>query len=440
MKTALVFSTKEFQNVSEYVAKYRHLDESLNWDTVKKWSDLCELLEVDITKWYNHARRALDKESEILAGGTVKRKAQPISTSVPMPVIPKTSTPVANPAQSTIAPKVEPKQIIPLTPTQNVATPSNVDEVAENMAAALKALMFQAPKTEIDETKVRELIKEEVELPINELKDTLDKVSGIISNITPKTLNISINNQPAKPSGLVHKEFENILIHVSVRDNIMLVGPAGSGKTTTCEKVAEVLELDFYCKSVCAQTSKAELLGYMDANGKYISTEFRQAFEFGGVFVIDEIDLGNPNVLAVLNSALANDICAFADKMVKKHTDFVLIACANTFGQGADRQYVGRNQLDAATLDRFSMIEFGYDEALEVAISGDAKLAKCVQEIRKELANERVVISPRATIQGAKLLAAGLSPIHVFTTRISKGMPQNLSQRALSIFLNHYPR
>lgn len=146
--------------------------------------------------------------------------------------------------------------------------------------------------------------------------------------------------------------------------------------------------MPFYCKSVCAQTSKAELLGFINANGNYIITEFRKAYEFGGVFVLDEVDAGNPNVLAVLNSALSNSVCSFADLMVKKHEDFVLIACANTFGFGSDRQYVGRNQLDAATLDRFSVIEFNYDETLEIALSGNETLAKCVQEIRKELSNE----------------------------------------------------
>jgi cobaltochelatase CobS len=39
---------------------------------------------------------------------------------------------------------------------------------------------------------------------------------------------------------------------------------------------------------------------------------------------------------------------------------------ANTFGTGADRQYVGRNQLDESTLDRFRIgqIERDYDSEI----------------------------------------------------------------------------
>ena len=447
MKTSLIFSTKEFQNVGEYVAKYRHLDSSLNWDGCKKWSELADLLGVDITKWYNHARRALDKEAELLNGGTFHPKASPINNTQTLPVLPKTSVKVSKQPAALIQPAVVVPEIVvpeivqPLTiaPVQN-ATPSNVDQVADAMSKALKALMFETPKSEIDESKVLEIVKGETDKVFETVKNALNEVKDIVANYKPepKTIQVSVNNGPAKViAGLVHEEFETILTHISVRDNVMLVGPAGSGKTTVCEQVAEALSLEFYCKSVCAQTSKAELLGYMDANGSYITTEFRKAYEFGGVFVLDEVDAGNPNVLAVLNSALANHVCAFADQMVKKHSDFVLIACANTFGLGADRQYVGRNQLDAATLDRFSVIEFNYDEALETSLSGNENLAKCVQAIRKELSNERVVISPRATIQGAKLLAAGLSPAKVFASHIAKGMPANLQYRALTIF-NHY--
>lgn len=51
---------------------------------------------------------------------------------------------------------------------------------------------------------------------------------------------------------------------------------------------------------------------------------------------------------------MANNVCAFPDKMVKKHKDFIVCASGNTYGTGADRKYVGRLEIDAATLDRFA--------------------------------------------------------------------------------------
>ena len=89
----------------------------------------------------------------------------------------------------------------------------------------------------------------------------------------------------------------------------------------------------------------------------------------------------------MLNSALANGSCAFADGMVKRHEDFILIATANTFGNGANAQYVGRNQLDSATLDRFVTIEWGYDEELEMAIASDKEWCETVQNTEKQSQN-----------------------------------------------------
>jgi hypothetical protein len=44
-------------------------------------------------------------------------------------------------------------------------------------------------------------------------------------------------------------------------------------------------------------------------------------------------------------------------------------AAANTYGTGADALYVGRNQLDAATLDRFYVVEMDYDRKLEAKLA-----------------------------------------------------------------------
>jgi MoxR-like ATPase len=86
------------------------------------------------------------------------------------------------------------------------------------------------------------------------------------------------------------------------------------------------------------------LTGFKSASGEYISTEFREAFEKGGLFLFDEIDASYPQAVLAFNAALANDYMDFPDKRILRHKDFYCIAAANTFGQGADRQYIGRNQ------------------------------------------------------------------------------------------------
>lgn len=208
--------------------------------------------------------------------------------------------------------------------------------------------------------------------------------------------------------GKTHKQFPDVLKAIGAGLNVFLVGEAGSGKTHLVEQCAKTLSLPFYCISVCAQTSASVLLGYMNANGKYVRTLFREAYENGGVFLLDEIDNGNPNVLSVLNSAMANGVCAFPDKMVQKHKDFIVCASGNTYGTGADRKYVGRLEIDAATLDRFAFIELQYDEMLERETCGNEKVAELIQYLRanaKKL-QLRHIISPRASISVSRLVAA----------------------------------
>ena len=199
--------------------------------------------------------------------------------------------------------------------------------------------------------------------------------------------------------------------------NVMLVGPAGTGKSTIAEHAAKALEMEFSSLSLGPTTPTSKLFGYQDANGNYHGTQFRQRWEFGGVMLIDEYDNGHPGLSAEMNQAWAGTICAFPDGMVKQHPDFRLVTTANTFGRGADRQYVGRNPLDAATLDRFITLEIQVDEALEEAIAlslaKDPKQAKVwlgnVRKWRKSAAEARlnVVISPRATFDGIKMLNTG---------------------------------
>jgi ribosome modulation factor len=206
-----------------------------------------------------------------------------------------------------------------------------------------------------------------------------------------------------------HKQFRELFLLVSARLSVMMVGPAGSGKTTACEQVAEALGLSFFVQG--ATTGTHELLGYKDAHGTYHTTAFRHAFEHGGFICMDEIDAGDAGAILVLNAALANGYMTFPDSPhpVKRHADFYVVACANTFGHGADRQYVGRNQLDAATLDRFARLAWQYDERLERAIAGNDRWTDRVQKLRAAAAAEkvRIVISPRASIYGARAQANG---------------------------------
>ena len=226
-----------------------------------------------------------------------------------------------------------------------------------------------------------------------------------------------------------HKNLDLMVQVLNQRMHVMMVGPAGGGKTTAAQQAATILGLPYHERSMGPATSEWDLIGYRSPDGVYVPGALRDPFENGGLLALDELDNSNPSVLTVLNSALANGHCSFPDKMVKKHENFVLVGAGNTFGRGADRLYVGRNQLDAATLDRFVTINWDYDEDAEIDWAGRDQLPWIlkVQAIRHKAFDlqMRVVVSPRASIFGAKLLRAKIDQKQIEEMVLWKGMSKD---------------
>ena len=213
--------------------------------------------------------------------------------------------------------------------------------------------------------------------------------------------------------------FKRVLDLAKCRRNVLLVGPAGCGKSHLAGLVAETLGLRFGSLSCTSGMSEAHLLGrgipdLTHGKTKFQGTDFLTCYEEGGVFLLDELDAADPNLLLAINTALANGYCNVPNRpekpRAKKHKDFVLIATANTFGRGANRQYSGRNQLDEATLDRFRIgtVECGYDPAVEATVCPDDLLRGALQSLRERIvtAGLRRIMSTRF-MQDAYTMAAG---------------------------------
>jgi len=121
----------------------------------------------------------------------------------------------------------------------------------------------------------------------------------------------------------------------------------------------------------------------------------------------------------------------FPDKKVERHKDFYCIAAANTYGSGADREYIGRNQLDAASLDRFVFFDWNIDEDLERELANNDTWVNYVQKVRKtaKKLGIRFVISPRASFNGATLLEARIDRKEVEKNVLWKGLDQATVQQ-----------
>ena len=280
---------------------------------------------------------------------------------------------------------------------------------ADALASQIGHLFLQLQQTQqasLDPEQVRALVAEEV------------------AKLAPRRIEFKIAGKVVEVEGAAHKALPSLVGILQAGVYVWLVGPAGSGKTTLASQAAKALGRKFY--STGAVSSDFRLVGYQTATGELVRTPFRDAFEHGGLFLFDEVDSSNPNALVALNQALANGQYAFPDGMVQKHPDFLCIAAANTWGNGATADYVGRIKQDKATLDRFAFLTVEYDEQLERDLVGPQYLAwaKSVQRLRHAAAELgiKAMFTPRASIHGAKMLATGVPKDVVIAATMRKDL------------------
>lgn len=207
-----------------------------------------------------------------------------------------------------------------------------------------------------------------------------------------------------------HAQFGVLLRELGFGNSCYVTGPAGSGKTTAAIKVAEALKRPYFLMR--AVLDPFELVGFIDGGGSYRDTPlYKWATTPGAILIMDEIDRSNPKAIIAINAAW-NGIIAFPHETVTVPPENLIMATANTWGQGTDAEYVGSCRLDGATLDRFpSRIVWGYDLALESRLSGNAEEAAWCQRLRKVADDRglRIIFSPRTIIAHCKRLAGGVS-------------------------------
>lgn len=305
------------------------------------------------------------------------------------------------------------------------------DLIQESMEKATKSINelkesiekrdpFQEAMTQAIIEKGKEIATKDLEDRIkNNLDEYIEKKYGVL----PKIIEVVKDEENKKEMvGIFHKEFERICKIVNSDIPLMLVGGAGAGKNHTLEQVAEALELEFYTTNAVNQEYK--LTGFIDANGVYQETEFYKAFKNGGLFFLDEIDASCPEALIILNGAIANKYFDFPNGRINAHKDFRVVCAGNTYGTGADMVYVGRNVLDGATLDRFVVVQFDYDEEVEKQLSYDNELYEFIKDLRRVIneANLRYIVSMRAIINSTKMLNIGIDIATILKTTIVKNM------------------
>lgn len=270
----------------------------------------------------------------------------------------------------------------------------------------------------------------------------LEQSGGIVPSVAsdlPSTVTINIQ----RPDGAVyelpdlhHYQLPLVLKFSAARMHTLMVGTPAVGKSKMARQAAKALELPFYTLSgsLNPMTSKTDIVGYMNSVGEYVPTAFYEAFTKGGVMFLDEMDNAHPAALASINDAAAIDpgeTCGFPNGMQERHPDFILIGAANTFGRGPSQAFSGRQRGDAATWDRFNIIETQIDDVLEMTLASRTgaplrvvdEIVRFVRRCRKVAADKHLpfVITPRATVDMCKAYNQGISVEEMVEARIRRG-------------------
>ena len=250
----------------------------------------------------------------------------------------------------------------------------------------------------------------------------------IKKELEDKEIEIPIQLPQVNSSEEVHHEkYEQIKTCLECNIPVYLAGPAGSGKNHTVEQIAKENGWNFYFSNSVQQEFK--LTGFIDAGGNFHETEFYKACtdENECIFFLDEMDASIPEVLVLLNAAIANGYFEFPNGRVDfDHVHFV--AAGNTVGSGADDMYTGRMVLDQATLDRFAIIEFDYSLNIEMSITNNnSQLVNFIHQLREEAQFKgiRATFSYRCMTMITKLEKSGMELETAIKISIVKGLDKD---------------
>lgn len=170
------------------------------------------------------------------------------------------------------------------------------------------------------------------------------------------------------PDYLFHDSSRDVVVwFMDSSDPLYVFGPAGSGKTSLIKQLAAKLNYPVFDITGHGRLEFPDLVGHLTVEDSTMSFQYGPlalAMKFGGLFLLNEIDLLDPATAAGLNGILDGDPLCIPEnggEVIKPHPLFRFAATANTNG-GADETglYQGTLRQNLAFMDRFWLCEIGY--------------------------------------------------------------------------------
>ncbi len=174
-----------------------------------------------------------------------------------------------------------------------------------------------------------------------------------------------------KTGAIYHEKFDDLLTMVLNNDTPYMYGPSGCGKTYMIEhQLAKLLGLDVVTNGYIMY--ETDILGFNNANGIYVPSNFYRCYKFGDMIFLDELDNSMSSSTIVLNSFIGkSDGSSYTfpnGDRVKKHPNFRILAAGNTRGNGRTVSHNTRQKMDESVMQRLTPIEIDYDNRIEEKI------------------------------------------------------------------------
>lgn len=218
---------------------------------------------------------------------------------------------------------------------------------------------------------------------------------------------------------------KNAMLGLELNIPVYTWGHSGVGKSTFWEQICNRTGRPMIRVQHTVNTEESHIVGQWtvrEGATKFELGPLAVAMQKGWVYLADEYDFGSPSVLSVYQSVLEGKALVIkeadaANRIIKPHPNFRIVATGNTNGSGDDTGlYQGTSIQNEANYDRFGVtlqVRYMREELETAMIAAQAKISpdeakrmvQFGQLIREAYDGSKISkpISPRALINAALL-------------------------------------
>jgi MoxR-like ATPase len=214
---------------------------------------------------------------------------------------------------------------------------------------------------------------------------------------------------PGWADGYVHRNIEGVYdfdyLDAAIEDqeNVLLTGPTGSSKSTLFRAYAASRGLPLAVIESNASMDLSVVLGRLDPQGlEWVDGEFTLVIRYGGVAVLEEINMAHPRITAGFHQLLAvSRRMSLPENSETIHAGFGGLGKPQPvlLGAAMNNRYQGTVRMNEALLNRFSQPhDWDYLREVEEQLLVSTRLLDMAENIRT-LAEIRTPVSTNALME-----------------------------------------